>query len=792
MFRAAVVRSAQLAMVALLVGMLTPGQALGAGSELGGTPPTVSFVDQRPLSVELATLREDGGLEILLHNDLNRAQPVTLRIVGLAESEDEGVASLLAEEGEPKSLGPGETALVKIPLADSAAEPKAASAEGVLIASGESGGLARRDLTVSFAKESSTPVEDSKANVLRPSQAVDVTLVAVNFIPSLLSNVVSFALFLLAVALLALVILDRQLVRRWPWVRLALIASATVLTAVTATVLLNGRAWKQPSAHAISPRPIPVAAALGDQTVGAAASENGRIAQVVLEGHKMKPVGLEAATTFEGKYDLTPGEDGGDGAVTINVRDFWAYALLTIFLGLLTAYLLRRWFERERPRAKTGLRFDRLVSEYQRRQAEFTDRSAGAIYAALSLDQRLKGLRKEIEQKLEDGDKDAAGKLIDDLAPYLTKYWRLREALLSLDDASRQLLDQFNKRSLKVEQADLDAYYASRRLLAGAARAVAPDQDADALAEKLKQVEEQDALVRGLLRQLEAVLSHLDAAESLEPNAGSHLQALKDVEKSLRKIARQTIQVSSGDDLKAVEGKDDEAVADLLAVRDEIAEEKAPRQVILSVRDRSLLPIEGFQRLTGAEAAFIEAIVESPPPEPNLSLKRIRWAGSTDDAIGDSEVPREDEVEITATFTAPDSLPLTQVDIELEPGETVTQEVKPAPGDRAAVVFHRYSTAGHKEVVVRSHADGRELGRATLTVSAETRVEKEERDISDSDYVAGVIAFALASASGMAALYFADPSWGEPVDYLAALVWGGISGAGVKLATDIADRVFSS
>jgi hypothetical protein len=779
----------------VLVGLLVPGQALGVEGESqgDGSAPSVSFVDQRPLSVKLATLQKDGGLEVLLHNDLARAQKVSLRIVGLAESEDEGVAALLAEQGEAKSLGPGETALVKIPLADAKAEPKVAAATGVLVAAGQSGGLARRDVTLTFASEpGSTAAEDPKANVLRPSQAVDVTLVAVNFIPSLLSQTVSFVLFLLAVTLLVLVLLYRPLARRWSGVLLGLIAFAVVLVAVAAVFLLGGRAWKGPSAHAISPRPIPVASTLEDQTVGAAASENGRIAQIVIEGHKMKPVGLEAATSFKGKYDLTPGAEKGDGAVTINVRDFWAYALLTIFLGLFTAYLLRRWFESKRPKAKTELRFDRLAAEYRRRQDEFAKRSEGTSYAMLSLDERLKGLRKEVEQKLEEGDKDGAGKLIDDLSPYLRKYWRLREAMLSLDDACRQLLDQFNRRNLKVDQADLDAYYAGRRLLESAARAVTPDQDAEALAEKLKQVEEQDALVRDALRQLQAVLSHLDAAESLEPSAGAHLKDLEAIEKTLRKTARQTIQVNSGEDLDTIEGKDDEALTELLALRDEIAKAGPPQGIVFSVRDHALLPLEGLQQLSGPETAFLAAIAEEPAPAPQLSLAEIRWAGSTDDAAGTGEVPLDDEVEVTATFTAPGVLPATLVDVELEPGATVTREVKPAPGKRSVAVSHRYSTAGPKEIVVRAHGDGSELGRATLTVSGETLVEQEENDLSDSDRVANVIAFALATASGMAVLYFADPSWGEPVDYLAALVWGGISGEGVKLATNIADRVFSS
>jgi hypothetical protein len=54
----------------------------------------------------------------------------------------------------------------------------------------------------------------------------------------------------------------------------------------------------------------------------------------------------------------------------------------------------------------------------------------------------------------------------------------------------------------------------------------------------------------------------------------------------------------------------------------------------------------------------------------------------------------------------------------------------------------------------------------------------------------GRIAAVLAVGSGLATLYLADATWGEPVDYLNALLWGGITAEGVKLATALADRTW--
>jgi hypothetical protein len=42
----------------------------------------------------------------------------------------------------------------------------------------------------------------------------------------------------------------------------------------------------------------------------------------------------------------------------------------------------------------------------------------------------------------------------------------------------------------------------------------------------------------------------------------------------------------------------------------------------------------------------------------------------------------------------------------------------------------------------------------------------------------------------LVALYITDPSWGEPIDYLAAFIWGGATGQGVQIAANLADRVW--
>jgi len=49
----------------------------------------------------------------------------------------------------------------------------------------------------------------------------------------------------------------------------------------------------------------------------------------------------------------------------------------------------------------------------------------------------------------------------------------------------------------------------------------------------------------------------------------------------------------------------------------------------------------------------------------------------------------------------------------------------------------------------------------------------------------------VAMGSGLLALYFADGDWGQPKDYLQALLWGAATAEGLKLLTDVATKLLA-
>jgi hypothetical protein len=68
------------------------------------------------------------------------------------------------------------------------------------------------------------------------------------------------------------------------------------------------------------------------------------------------------------------------------------------------------------------------------------------------------------------------------------------------------------------------------------------------------------------------------------------------------------------------------------------------------------------------------------------------------------------------------------------------------------------------------------------------RAAEAEKEVRDAERRGSLVAGALAVASGLSTLYFADGVWGTPGDYLAALVWGAAVTEALKYVKALADK----
>lgn len=777
-----VARAFSLLMVA---GALCAPAATGQEPETttsSGPPPPVSFLDSRPLTAKLETLRENGGLKVTLHNDSGREQEsAQVRVVGLEDLEDVGGRRLLSQEPVDVEFGAEGIGSATIPPGVVRKPPPTEGSYSLqLVASGDSGPVARRELTVTVG--AAPPLSERGAELARDS-AQDVTMVAVNYLPSLLSGL---SWFLITVGLLGGGI---AIFVFWGSVsegRAALIvASAAVL--FTIGVLLGGFGDDLSSGdpvEAIAARPIPVSADSKAGTVGTPSSETGELAQLVVSDEEMRAENLRHAGTYKGPYDLAPDLEGkGKGTATINVRDWWPYALLTLALGVSIGYLLRRWYQRERPKAKLELRKQRIVNRIAAENDAFKKSAEGKPYADLSIDSRIATRFGEIDRLIEGGSEKAADELTS-LEGYLAKFSVLREKMRALDVARGRLEKQIGEQDF--------GYQGEVELLGEADSALGltiDTNEADADGATIKAALEAASKAHGLVSR--ALLVHASIAANLKRaqealgNAGSDDER-SEIDKfveSFEDLGKELLAATTLAGVETIAAANNKKLIEL--ERSEAEGVSAFRLLGSSATDASYV---AFAADRGIDLSQVEVEAEPPVPlaEPTVETA-YEVLGVPEGSKG--VVHREDEVRVRVRVSSGENIDFTAVSVDFDDGsppELRTLELDPGPVEATA---SRWMTVdGERAIVVRKVPSGEVIDTIPIVIDPTPRLAVSETDLKRREQLMGRIAAVLAVGSGLATLYFADATWGEPLDYLSALLWGGITAEGVKLATALADR----
>jgi hypothetical protein len=760
----------------MVVAAATPALGADASGENApaGKKPTV---DQKPLKVDAAALIERGFLEVEVHNDLDRAQIVHLRIVGLASSTEFRVAHLFARERAFKNeVDPDGSPTLRLKVEESAKLPKAGSYEAVLLASGASGGFARLPLAIVSAEASAVAKAKAEASStgLNAAHAVDVTLVAVNFLPSPLSNLPGLLLVVTALLALALFVF-------WPRLRAAHkrlaqgLAVGLVIVGAVAIHHIVDDPWSASGPEHVVTRPIAVSPDVtGDTTVGTVASEDGSIASLEVNSkHQLRPVGLRAAASYSGTYDLTPGVDKGDAKASVVVRDFWPYAALVIALGVLIAYLLRRWFQVERPRAKARARLSGVRERYTTALGADKDGAGGC---KLSLDKRVGERAKAIEENLKEEKFEDAEKKIDLLRAYVDDFFILRDELDRLAAIAHKLEAEQLKRDYGVPLASIDAHADAEAVLNKEDFDSSElDQEHTLLDARRKEVATQITFATAVCLHVSDIRAYLENLEPLLPKApdGPAKEKLADLIKRLDELGGKYFRANGLDEVNALAPDYEDVTEGLPRLR--------PR------RRRNVIN-------SSSTAYAVDRVVEidlDDEDEAAIPARRASIGWSVPGAPGATSLHRDDRVSLEISIFPPLPLAVDTVVVDFGDGNKEAWRVVAKNGATTLSVGHRYRTSGPVKVAIES-PEGEELGSADLQFAQEPRREAEAKGFAQSERIVTTAAFALAVASGLAALYFKAPAWGQPTDYLAAFVWGGVTGEGVKLAASIADRTWGS
>lgn len=792
----------------LVCGLTLAGTASAEGEETQastGPPPTVSFVDEEPLSLEgerLENLIGAGALKVKVHNGSGQAQKVRLEVTGLEEEEPGAeIATLFPEPERVEELEPGETAALELQLAQPKPAPEPGTYTAGLIASGAAGGLARRELTIKYP--ASEGASASSENSLDPNRPIDITLHAVNYLPSILSSLLGLGVFIGVALLVAAWFFRAWLAEKHRHLPVLVLAAAVLIGVVCLVFAIKDGPWDQPGLHAISSHPIDLSPEVPEGTLGTVSGEDGSIAQLVSKDHKLRPENLDGAEKLTGKYSLEAEHEQAEAAATVNVRDYWIWAVAAIVLGLLIGFLLRRWFQQKRPKMKVWTTLERAVQTYEGELVDVEETDAGKPYAKTTIDQRVYARRREIERLLETGEADKATEKVTALLTYLVRFVEFRERLRKLDAACTELERIPQLDLLNFSLAEANGLQDALALLEAGVDSPALDADEEELKGQLTKVNAQIDLMVATTRSVKASIRHLLSLPETMKQMGSlrnnEPNEFRDIETELFDAVEKKLQASNAEELEKAKADDDTAMRKLSKMtRPEQVGKTGLKVHVVVARDLLPADVDSISRGGAGSALQItyaapEHAVPAAPVDIEIS-KSIEGIGKEDD----QRIHVDDVVRLTIHFKRALPLSFAEIDIDFGDGSPQRRLRLPTSGQEV-FVRHRYKEKGTPVVVVspvpigqaQKTADAPAPKRYPLTeIVDEPRALDSEVKLADSETVVTTAAFVLAVASGMGALYFGHASWGQPMDYLAAIVWGGATGEGVKYAAALADRVW--
>ena len=688
--------------------------AVLAGPAAAAIPP-VDVRTEGPLSFDFAALSKEGTVTIHVRNSTAENVKVNVRVTG-----DPALQRLITATAKAVNVSPGDR---EIPLKVTGT-PDVGTLKGTLVIAPVLGGaVARRELTVTV-KEESTPAAGAN---LDPVGLPDVTVPATNFLPSPLTPFGPLLIVLAAVFAAMLWIWWRWLAakgRGAPWV-LTIAACGLVAIGVEFADYKSDRAGT-PGPSAIVAEKLAVSSTVEPGRVGIVLDGEGDIAELsVSKTDELLVTDLEHAGAYKGKIDLDPSAEEGSADATVNVRDWWPWALLAIVIGVAVGYRVRKWFDRDRPREQLRQRARKLSN---RVRTKFAETSSWQKWVPRErVDLRVKA----IEQSLDELDTTTeAEKQVESLNTYVEDSEQLLADVVALAAAVKTYDELWPTLELGVEAGEVSAAKRAKTLLNEGFDAPLPDTKGEELKAKATEVADQLALVEAATAAAKTIYIWLgrlkQQAENPPPGAPPSDETKR---KALEDAARKVVRATSVDDVE-------KAYAEANAVAP-----SAP-----------------------AQPRALSDMITTRPPAPTIEVDIPVRDGETPGNIDDIFNFRLLNASGAVTWVFGDS--------------------RESLGTASDWNPHKYTKTGSFDVEAHG-PDGKLLATKTVKVTGPSREGKDQAELAARDRVFTKVAVVLTVASGMLSLYLTDPAWGTSEDYVKALLWGAVISEGVAYVAAI-------
>ena len=753
----------------LPLGAVLAAVLLAGGTDASAAEVPVEFVSNAPLTYDLATLRQAGELEVKLHNGSDSSVRVKVRVVEIEPpgKPDPALAALFPREGETKEISPGEEGAVTIPLAG-AKDPAAGSYTGALVVTPERGALSRRPLTITVA--GAAPAAEGA--VLDAVRLPDVTLRAINFLPSPLAPAGPTALALAVLAALVLGLWWRWIGRRAHGSAWRMGVGALVVLLVLSAILLDvfEDQARQPGLQAITAESLPVSEATVNGRVGVALDGRGDVAELRVDDKRLSAKGLRHAGSYAGHLDLNGAADEGSAKAAVNVQDWWPWAAVAIALGVLLAYLTRRWFESDRPRTLLRLEGARVWHELTKAAAAADARPNWVPRRRVRT--RLAAFELQLDSPAE---ATAAREQLDAIHAYVEDSRALRNRISEHEAVAATYHAQWVAENFGVPEGEVRALVRLQELLRRPFDDDEPDTSRSQLEAAEAEVEATGALLREG-RELHALIAgHAASAERVGVMSGDPVveNEMRSTKTKLRAFGARVLRAASSEEVRELRKQ----------VRDELAPLPEAATEVVSAGEMSVDELPSLELLDGGGLGLRESPLEPTAIGLHATIEMRVMAALTGSVTSGYT---EDTFEVRAVIDG--ALPGLPVQWSINGQPELRWELVP-PNGCTPWFEHRFPTAGEHRVALFDR-EGNELASRMVTVKSTGRLEGEQMLFAERDRRWVLVAGAATILSGMLSLYFSDAGWGTNDDYLKALLWGGAVAEGIALVGTLLGRVF--
>ncbi len=758
---------------------------------------SVVFLDERDLTVDFdRILQQERRLTVgIRNNDSKGAQKVELRLVGIVPQVGDPDSKLIkvVPDSVVKELASGQAADFDLTFKEGA-RPTSGTYEGVLVAMGESGELARRKLILQIKEVTSTSStqtpavkpEDPSRIALLPERLKSLTLSGTNFLPSLISQLTPAFFFVGVTLILLWAVLKgiRKTDRNGQIRALREVGSLLAMVWFVLIFLEWGKIIEPPGFHKVEIQSIPLLSQTGDATLGIVAASDGDLGKLARENDQLVVKGIEHAGKYEGSM---PFGTNKDFAVIVNVADWWPYAILTIGLGVLLGYGVVNYYKLRRGIDEQNVRATKLWKKIIDDESYYQHDHNSRPYAVARMVELAQEWIALVQADLSASKTDDAKNRLDRLETYANLFARLRVDVDDLFNLEQEVKGRIQEQDFDLKIGSVNSLNKVKDLfilLNSNPFRFSPNGAETEQADKLKAIQTQVPPLVSWLRELRdthiLIAKTLKWARELEDASTSNwTQPQKD------KLAEQIDKIEKAG-FKALTREQ----TDLVTCRTET------QDAYLVIRNLQEEVEKGFGDILipkeKAHLIFAAPALSAPEPEalPKSWLCNVMsFDGEKTDCSGDSDD--------LFTFTA-----LVQFKKPLvseksyrwdfdDSSAPVTHTIPAGTvGNVDLKISHRFGAGGKYNVTLLDES-GNSRGRWQAMVSLGMgRWERALSAFKFAEQKMTLITGLLTVGSGFLTLYYASPTWGAPADYLKAFLWGSVISEGLKYVSNLVGRLW--